>query len=246
MMKRASVLAVLFVSLFPVAAWSQGMIGRGVNPLYNQFNPVATPDPCLNENPRVAIPACTRQLRGRVANGVLSGHERAEIYTMRANAYVRDGRPEEAEEDYARALRGANDPSLVHASRASNHAYVREYALALAFYDEAIALSPEGTTYFNNRAWLLATAPDDAVRDGVRAVADALKAIELSSEHPIFVDTLAAAYAEAGDFAKAAETQARAIEVLSANGTRPAIEDFQSRLDLYNQNMPYRETRDED
>ena len=64
-----------------------------------------------------------------------------------------------------------------------------------------------------------ATAPDDALRDGPTAVTLAERACERTRQAvPMFLDTLAAAYAEAGRFADAVTTQERAVELAPADG----------------------------
>ncbi len=56
-----------------------------------------------------------------------------------------------------------------------------------------------------------------------------------------FVDTLAAAYAEAGQYADAVRTQEGAIARLRAAGKDDEVADYQSRLDLYRAGRPYRQ-----
>ncbi|MBA4066529.1 MAG: hypothetical protein C0501_23060 [Isosphaera sp.] len=65
----------------------------------------------------------------------------------------------------------------------------------------------------NNIAWLLATAPFPSLRDGRRAVAYAIRACELNRWSSIeFLETLAAAHAEAGEFDKAVEWQQKVLD----------------------------------
>ncbi len=63
-------------------------------------------------------------------------------------------------------------------------------------------------------AWLLATCPDARVRDGRRAVSLARHALELARAHPDLPETLAAAYAEAGNFELAVHWRTEALEAL--------------------------------
>jgi hypothetical protein len=54
------------------------------------------------------------------------------------------------------------------------------------------------------------------------------------------LDTLAAAFAETGDFTAAVRAQRRAIGLLRRNGKNGELADFQTRLNLYRQEKPYR------
>ena len=91
----------------------------------------------------------------------------------------------------------------------------------------------------NNLAWLLATCPDARYRDGTRAVVLANRACVLTaSEDPVYLDTLAAAYAEAGEFAMAVKWQQEAL-VLTRDAK--AREKSQARVALYQAKTPYRE-----
>jgi tetratricopeptide (TPR) repeat protein len=114
-----------------------------------------------------------------------------------------------------------------------------EYDPAIADYTEAIRLDPGQATPFSSRAWLWATCPEARYRDGKRAVASATRACELSGWTDAYhLDTLAAASAEAGDFAKAVAHQRK------ANALYPSDEDRrkgEARLALYQGGKPYRE-----
>jgi len=92
---------------------------------------------------------------------------------------------------------------------------------------------------FDGRAWLWATCPDAQLRDGKRAVQSAARACELTGwKDAGALDTLAAAYAEAGDFSKAIESQERAIKLFTDVTLRKVGE---ARLKLYRDGKPYRE-----
>ncbi len=78
---------------------------------------------------------------------------------------------------------------------------------ALAQRRELLRSRPKDLTLLNDTAWLLATAPYESVRNGPEAVDLAQRAIKLSDgKNPVILDTLAAAYAEAGRFAEAVQT----------------------------------------
>jgi tetratricopeptide (TPR) repeat protein len=97
------------------------------------------------------------------------------------------------------------------------------------------------TTALNQAAWLLATYPDPEVRDGTKAVDLATKAVEETGRaNADFLDTLAAAYAESGDFAEAVRVQQEAIALLPA-ADADRIADFTSRLRLFESDTPFRD-----
>ncbi len=93
----------------------------------------------------------------------------------------------------------------------------------------------------NNLAWLLATCPVSELRDGPGAVALAEKAVTMRKrKDPMILDTLAAAYAETGQFAKAISAQEEAIGALHY-GEDDFKKDYLARLKLYESNTPYRD-----
>jgi Flp pilus assembly protein TadD len=97
----------------------------------------------------------------------------------------------------------------------------------------------------NNLAWRWATSKNSEERDGRAAVRFAEKAVELTNRKELgFVDTLAAAYAETGQFDKAVSAETEAISLLKSSPSTPAVEamlvDYQGRLDLYRQQRPLR------
>ena len=90
----------------------------------------------------------------------------------------------------------------------------------------------------NELAWLLATCSDSAIRDGRSAVGFAERAVaKTNPKDPGVLDTLAAAYAEAGEFAKAVKAQREAIDL---SPTEKMKSDFAPRLKLYESNTPFR------
>jgi tetratricopeptide (TPR) repeat protein len=114
----------------------------------------------------------------------------------------------------------------------------KDYAKAVADAEAAIELQPESATAHNARAWRLATCPDEELRDGKKAVESARKACDLSDwDDPAVLDTLAAAYAEAGDFDEAVKWQKKALEEMPERLAAEA----EKRLKLYEEKKPYRD-----
>jgi tetratricopeptide (TPR) repeat protein len=119
------------------------------------------------------------------------------------------------------------------------------FAAAQVNLKRAIALAPHDTTSLNFAAWLYATAPTAAARDGRKAVAHALRACELTAWSSFsYLDTLAAAYAELGDFAKAVDFQWFALSLLDDDDESRG--EAEERLKLYQRKRKYREVKEPD
>ena len=94
----------------------------------------------------------------------------------------------------------------------------------------------------NEHAWLLATSLDAELRNGSNAVVFAEAAVATTKrKNPYYLDTLAAAYAEAGQFAKAVAIQKEAIVLISANTSTYLKSVLEAHLKLYQSGMPCRE-----
>ena len=97
--------------------------------------------------------------------------------------------------------------------------------------------NPKAAASHNTRAWLLATCRDAKLRDGKKAVESATKACEITNwKQASFLDTLAAALAETGDFEHAVQRQNEAIDLSTTEQDKTA---YQTRLALYLERKPY-------
>jgi hypothetical protein len=95
----------------------------------------------------------------------------------------------------------------------------------------------------NNLAWLLATSPDAHIRDGVQAVKYAKHACELTHyDVTLLIGTLAASYAEAGQYDDAIGAAQKACALAKAAGEQTLLEKNQKLLALYRAHKPYHET----
>jgi len=110
-------------------------------------------------------------------------------------------------------------------------------------WEISLQLNPDDGNALNNLAWVLATYPADTIRDGKRAVELAAKATTVpGGAVPIVLRTLAAAYAEAGDFSKAIQTAERAADLASAQKNTSLMATLQREIELYRTSTPYRES----
>jgi len=162
-------------------------------------------------------------------------------YYRRGYTYGRENQWTNAIADYKQAvhLNSTND-AYYHALA---YAYLHEQdpTNAVRNFNESLRLNPDNAEYLNNLAWFLAVYPDGKFRDGLSAVGLAEKACRLSDwRNQRFVDTLAAAYAETGDFTDALKYEKQALRMDGASDKEDKAE--QSRLELYQRHQPYRES----
>lgn len=120
--------------------------------------------------------------------------------------------------------------SRAYSLRAKVHVGLKDYAHAINDMNKAIELDSDNTASLNNLAWLLATCPNPALRDGQRALQLAQRACELSEwkEHNL-LDTLAAACAQLGQFNRAIEYQTKAIDLAPEKTSK----QYRANLKLY-------------
>ena len=117
----------------------------------------------------------------------------------------------------------------------------REYAAAIAHYRLALAGQGVFAHILNNLAWLLATVPQAELRDGPQAVALARQALEQAGERDVnYLDTLAAALAETGNFNEAAKLAQEAVQLATLRGETDLAATIRMRLKLYLDQKPYR------
>jgi tetratricopeptide (TPR) repeat protein len=103
------------------------------------------------------------------------------------------------------------------------------------------ANAPDSPRMLDELAWLLATYPDSKSRDGTEAVQLAERACALTDRRiPALLDTLAVAYAEQGDFARAISTIEEALNLARSSGDTDAIKLSERILASLRGNLPYR------
>jgi tetratricopeptide (TPR) repeat protein len=166
-----------------------------------------------------------------------------DAYYNRGAVLLSKGRIDEAIADLAKALE--MQPSDADAHTSLGNALLQKGSLreAIAHYQTALALAPEDPHSRNNLAWILATASDSSIRDGAKALGFAQEAVQLSGgREPLFLRTLAAAYAESGRFSEAIVVTQQAVGIANMQAKPDMVRRLNEDLVLFRGKLPLRES----
>ena len=145
----------------------------------------------------------------------------------------------------AELLRESNElaPSIrVQFELGETLAALGDIAGAAAEFRGLLQRQPDWPPAANNLAWILSASPDTSLRDPSEALRLATVAAEACNyQRPYVVGTLAAAYAENGQFEKAVEYAAKAVELAENAGDEQAAKRIQAALEVYQNGRPYRD-----
>jgi tetratricopeptide (TPR) repeat protein len=143
-----------------------------------------------------------------------------------------------------RALALDPEYTTAHGNLGEAYATQGKHALAARQFTLAVDASPDNPFLLNRLAWLLATSPEDDVRKGARAVDLAGRAVSLTSRQDLMsLETLSAAYAEAGRFEDAVNTGREALALAERQGNGAAAPQLANRILLFEARRKYRETQ---
>lgn len=157
-----------------------------------------------------------------------------------AKALFNAGAIDEALSIYRQVTKAIPEDAQAHSELGSACLIRGKYDDALIELKEAVRLAPHMVSSLNNLAWLLATCPQENIRNGGEAVRLAEQAAEMTGRHdPGILDTLAAAYAAAGRFDDAVETAEQAQKMAADASHKKAASDIAQRLALYRTRKPF-------
>ena len=113
---------------------------------------------------------------------------------------------------------------------------------AVAHWKQSLEIQPGNMNAQANLAWALATAPDASLRDGTKAV-ELAQNVTRRAGHPnaMVLRTLAASYAETGQFAEAIDIAQQAFQLASAQGNSALMADLQLNIASYRRELPLRD-----
>jgi tetratricopeptide (TPR) repeat protein len=163
-----------------------------------------------------------------------------------ANLYREDGRPRRAIDTLSAILQRDPGNPIALRYRADTLLGVGEHEQAVEDYEKALKQvadddGEEAAGILNNLAWVLATSPEDELRDGSRAVELAERAAKLTDyEQAHILSTLAAAHAEAGDFQEAVRWSEKSVEI-ARREDHEQLEQLEQELESFRNGEPWRE-----
>jgi tetratricopeptide (TPR) repeat protein len=141
-----------------------------------------------------------------------------------------------------RALALDPEYASAHANLAEAYGASGQRALAAQQFALALKAAPDKPFLLNRLAWLLATSPEDSIRNGPRAVELAERAVSIAGRQDIMsLETLSAAYAEVGRFEDALKTGREALGLAERQGDEATAAGLARRLQLFEMRQKYRE-----
>ncbi|MGI9114474.1 MAG: tetratricopeptide repeat protein [Chthoniobacterales bacterium] len=167
----------------------------------------------------------------------------AKAHTLMASALLTEGRYEETRSHLRAALALQPDDIETQTQLANLSLQLRQYGEAAELLRQIVARRPDDADALKNYAWLLATAPDAGVRNGARAVELAERARAGAPQNPFIQATLAAAYAEAGQFHEARLTAEAALQFADQNNLGALANLLRQEIALSENSQAYRDVR---
>jgi tetratricopeptide (TPR) repeat protein len=160
-----------------------------------------------------------------------------QAYNSRGVAWALNGDFDKAIDDYNNALKIRPRYAEAYNNRGYAHTQKGNLPAALDDHSRALEINPLFVDAYNNKAWILATTDDKQLRNSAEAIMLAQKAVELDP-NVASLDTLAAAYAAAGNYEAAIETQQKAIQKLILADQTAEVPAYMTRLNAYRSQQP--------
>ena len=190
--------------------------------------------------------------KGRVAEGTAQFREALrlkpedlESQLNLAQALAEQEQWAEAAEFFGRTVTSATADPNAHCQYAVALAHLQKTREAMSHYASALLLQPDLPTALDGLSWIAATAADPQLRDGTEAVRMASRACELTGrKDPVKLKTLAAAYAEVGQFPEATAAVQHAYDLAKQAGREPLAKECRLMLDQFKESKPWRQSRE--
>ena len=169
---------------------------------------------------------------------------RPQVQVQIAQLYIAGGWPRQAIKLLTQVIEANEDAEQgwrLLRMRGDAFLNIGRHAEAIADFEKALKAKPDDSGILNNLAWVLATTPDEKLRNAKRAIELGKKACEVTDYKASHIlSTLAAGYAESGDFDQAIEWSTKAVEM----GEGENKEQLAKELESYKQKKPWREKQE--
>jgi protein O-mannosyl-transferase len=239
-----SAAAILVIGLLSVCGWVQTSYWRDSETLFKHALAVTTNNDVAENNLGIvflgqgrvdeAIPLLQAAVALRPDNS--PAHENL------AKALLQKGEVSDALIHYHKLLELQPDNIEVHNIVGTVLVQQRRVREGVEEWQKVLAIQPDNGNALSNLAWIYATSPDDSLRDGMKAVQLAEQAMHISGRRiPIIFRTLAAAYAENGQFSQAIQTAQQAVELANSQGNSGLAAELQGNIVLYQERQPLRD-----
>jgi tetratricopeptide (TPR) repeat protein len=236
--------AALAIVTLAGCAWQQTSYWHDDETLWNRALDCTTGNAWAHYNLGVAL-----MERGRTDEALGHFQEAVNIQPRSADALnnigivlAERGRLDEAVAHFRRAIQCHPDCADAHDNLANALKLQGKIAEAVNHWQQVVRLQPNNLGAVNRLAWASATAPEASVRNGAEALELARWAVLLSrGREPKILRTLAAAYAENGQFPQAVQTAHHALDLATHQKQRPLAESLKAQLACYESGKPFRE-----
>ena len=167
------------------------------------------------------------------------GGDPSQIHSRLARLLGEAGRYEEAADHFAAVVEAEPSDEEARFGLALALLYGERYRQAKDHLEESLLALPDSASLGHLLARLLATCPEDALRDGQRALA-LIQQIMEREQRPEYAETLAMAWAEVGSFDQAVEVQQWLVARATQDRRDDLLPDLRRRLSLYQKSLPCR------
>ncbi len=167
-------------------------------------------------------------------------HDNDKAHSLLAYSYYQQRRLTDAIKHYDAALAIRPDSADYQSNLANVYLDLGQDETSLRHFREAERLDPNQAGVLNNLAWILATSRRADLRNPEEAIRFAERSSALvTPPNPALLDTLAVAYAAAGRFSEAVQTELQARQLAEARGLKPLVTRIDSRVELFRAGKPY-------
>ena len=239
-----SAAAILVIGLFSVAGWVQTSYWRDSETLFKHALAVTTNNDVAENNLGIVFLG-----QGKVDEAISLLQAAVDLrpdnspaHENLAKALIQKGQVSDALIHYRKLLELQPDNIEVHNIVGTVLVQQRRVSEGIEEWQKVLTIQPDNGNAMSNLAWIYATSPEDSLRDGMKAVQLAEQAMRISGRRiPIIFRTLAAAYAENGQFSQAIQTAQQAFELANSQGNSGLAAELQGNIVLYQERQPLRD-----